>query len=267
MHSRNLILGFLGLAMVLGTGAAGPARAAQDGVLQAVKDRGTLRVCAAAYSPWNIKNPTNNQWEGIVPDIINEISTALKVEVEWVDSTWATIIAGVQTKKCELIGAALWTSPQRAEVISFSRPIGGDGMTIFVPRDSNVKSLAEIDVAGNVVAVASGSADERVARSLFKNAEVKAIVSDRGNPAVMELAAGRADAASAAFAGTSQMLKKNPQIRVKPVEGLQYNFTPFAFATGAKEYFFRDYVNVVIGNLEASGKLKEIHDRWTKLDD
>ena len=260
MSFRSLIIGLLGLGIWVV-----PAIAQQDNALQRVKDRGTLRVCAAAYSPWSVKNPTNNEWEGIVPDIVKEITDALKVKLEWVDSSWATLIAGVQADKCDLIGAALWTSPQRAEAVSFTRPIGGDGMTIFVPSDSTVKSIAELDIKGKVIAVAAGSGDERVARSLFKNAEVKAIVADRSHPAVMELAAGRADAASAALLGTSQMLKSNSQVRVKPIEGLQYAFTPFAFATAPKEYFLRDYVSTIIGNLEASGRLKEIRDQWTKI--
>ena len=261
MTVRSLVIGLLGLAMF--TSAAS---AQQDNALQRVKDRGTLRVCTAAYAPWNVKNPTNNEWEGIVPDIVKGIAEALKVKLEWVDSSWATVIAGVQSDKCDLIGAALWTAPQRAEVVSFTRPIGGDGMSIFIPSDSKVKSIAELDVKGKVIAVAAGSGDERVARSLFKNAEVKSVVADRSNPAVMELAAGRADAASAALLGTSQMLKNNSQVRVKPIEGLQYAFTPFAFATAPKEYFFRDYVSTLIGNFEASGRLKEIQDQWTKVE-
>ncbi len=224
-----------------------------------------MRVCSAAYSPWNIKNPITNQWEGIVPDIVNEIGTALDVEIEWVDVSWSTVVPSVQSNKCDLVGAALWTAPQRAEIISFTRPIGGDGMSIFVPADSNAKSLADIDVKGKVISVASGSADERVAKSLFKNAEVKSVVSDRANSALMELIAGRVDAASAAFAGTAQFIKANQNLNVKPIEGLVYNFTPFAFATPPREYFFRDYVNTVIGNLDASGKLVEIKDAWTKV--
>lgn len=255
-------------AMALATTAFGASGAAADSdtVLQKIKDAGTMRVCSAAYAPWNIKNPTNNVWEGIVPDIVNEIATALEVEVEWVDVSWSTVIASVETGKCDLVGSALWTAPQRAEVISFTRPIGGDGMSIFVPSGMNATSLEDIDVAGKVVAVASGSADERVAKALFKNAEVKSIVSDRANSAVMEVAAGRADAASAGFAGTAQMLKANSNLKVKPVEGMMFNFTPFAFAVPAKEYFFRDYVNVVLGNLDASGRLKEIKDAWTKVE-
>ncbi len=260
MTSTSLALAALAAAFM-----ATPARADPDALLQKVKDRGTLRICAAAYAPWNLKNPITNEWEGIVPDIVKQIGEALKVKVEWVDASWATIVPSLQTDKCDLAGAAIWTAPPRAEVISFTRPIGGDGMTIFVPSTSTAKSLADVDQPGKVVAVASGSADERVAKSLFKNAQVKPIVSDQASPAVMELGAGRADAASAAFAGTSLFVKNNPNLHVKPIEGLTYNYTAFALGVPAREYFFRDYMNVVIGNLDDSGKLKEIRDKWTKL--
>jgi ABC-type amino acid transport substrate-binding protein len=80
----------------------------------------------------------------------------------------------------------------------------------------------------------------------------------------MELAAGRVDAASAALIGTSHFIKKNPNLRVKPIEGLSYNYTSFAFAVPAKEYFFRDYLNVILNNLDDSGKLKELRESWIK---
>lgn len=262
MRGRRTILAVLALAA---SAVASPVLAQQDNLLAKIKEKGVLRVCSAAYSPWNIKNPTTNEWEGIVPEIVKEIGDALQVKVEWVDASFATMIASVQTDKCDMVGAAVWTAPQRAEQVSFTRPIGGDGMTIFVPADSTAKSLADVDKEGKVVVVLSGSADERVAKSLFKHAEVKSIVSDRPSPAVTELAAGRADAASAAYAGTSQFIKSNPGMKVKPIEGLFYNYTPFAFAVPAKEYFFRDYLNVVLGNLDASGKLAEIRDKWTKI--
>lgn len=82
----------------------------------------------------------------------------------------------------------------------------------------------------------------------------------------MELVAGRVNASSGAYAGTARVIKTNPNLKVKPIEGLVFNFTPFAFATPPREYFFRDYVNTVIGNLEASGKLAAIKDAWTKVE-
>lgn len=173
------------------------------------------------------------------------------------------MIQNLQTDKCDLGAAALWTSPARAEVVSFTRSIGGDGSTLFVPEDSDISSYEEIDQAGNVIAVMSGSADERLAQEKFTSAEVRSLVTDQLAAHVLEVASGRADAAFGGYAGNAQFIANNPQVRVKPLSELMVNYVPFAYMVPAREYFFRDYVNIIISNLEASGRLDAIMDKWT----
>jgi ABC-type amino acid transport substrate-binding protein len=40
--------------------------------------------------------------------------------------------------------------------------------------------------------------------------------------------------------------------------------TSIAYAVPPREYFFRDWLNAVILNLEENGKLKEILAKWSK---
>jgi len=243
--------------------AAAPAWSAEpDTLLQRVKESSTLRACAAAYVPWNLKNPITNEWEGIDSDITQAIGKALGVKIEYVDVTWATVITSLQTGKCDIAVAALWTSPARAEQVSFTRPIGGDGMTLFVPSDSPVQSYADIDKAGKVIVVRSGSGEERTAKEVFKNAEVKSISSDQAGAQILEVAAGRADATFAALSGNAMFVHQNDNIHVRPLPELMMNVTPYAFAVPAREYFFRDYVNVVLGNLDTSGELQRIKQKY-----
>jgi polar amino acid transport system substrate-binding protein len=256
--ARNALVGVLIAAMPVS------AAAADDDLLETVKERGTLRVCSVNYTPWNVLDPVTNTWSGINPDIVGEIAGALEVEIEWIDSAWSTVIQNVSTDKCDLAAAALWTSPARAEIVSFTRPIGGDGSTLFVPEDSDVASYDAIDEEGNVVAVMAGSADESLAKEMFENAEVKSLVTDQVAAHVLEVASGRADAAFGGYAGNAQFIASNPNIPVKPLGELMVNYVPFAYAVPAREYFFRDYVNIVISNLEASGKLEEIMARHTE---
>lgn len=235
---------------------------AQDDLLERVKERGTLRVCTINYHPWNILNPTDNSWSGINIDIVQEVATSLEVSIEWVDSAWSTVIQNVQTDKCDLGVAALWTSGPRAQNVSFTRPVGGDGSTLFVPADSEIASYEDIDQAGKVVTVMSGSADEKLAQEKFKNAEVKSLVTDQVAAHILEVASGRADAAFGGYAGNAMFIASNANIQVKPLPDLLVNYVPFAYATPKKEYFFRDYVSIIISNLESSGRLEEIKKRW-----
>lgn len=264
MNLRHSIVGVcLGVLTLAAT--VSPSQAADDR-LEKIKDRGVLRACAVNYVPWNIKNPATNEWEGINIEIAREIAKGLEVEIEFIDSAWSTVIQSVDTDKCDIAVAALWTAPARAEVVLFTRPVGGDGMTLFVPADSTAKSPADIDKPGNVVVVLSGSSDEKAARELFKQAEVKSLVTDKAGAQILDVATGRADAASGALVGNSQFIKSNPNIKVKPLEGFVLNYTPFAFALPVGEYHFLNYVNVVLNNLDASGKLQQIKDKWTKIE-
>jgi polar amino acid transport system substrate-binding protein len=254
-------------ALAFGLACIGTAAVAQDNRLQQVTERGTLLVCGVNYTPWNIFDPIENAWTGINGDIVSDIAAAMEVEVEWVSSSWATVIQDVITDKCDLAAAALWTSPARAANISFTRSIGGDGSTLFIPSDSSVESYEDVDQPGRVIAVMSGSADERLAQSMFRNAEVRSLVTDQVAAHVLEVASGRADAAFGGFAGNAQFISSNPNIRVRALEDLLVNYVPFAYAVPAREYFFRDYINVVISNLESSGRLQEIMAKWTEAAD
>jgi len=259
-YSVSVFFGILTLAA-----AASPAQSADDR-LEKIKDRGVLRACTVNYVPWNIKNPATNEWEGINIEIAQEIANGLEVDIEYVDSAWSTVIQSVDTDKCDIAVGALWTAPARAETVLFTQPIGGDGMAIFVPVDSTATSPADIDKPGNIVVVQSGSSDEKTARQLFKQAEVKSLVTDKAGAQILEVASGRANAASGALVGNSQFIKSNPNIKVKPLKDFVLNYTSFAFALPVGEYHFLNYVNVALTNLEASGKLQQIKDKWTKLE-
>jgi ABC-type amino acid transport substrate-binding protein len=237
------------------------ARAA-DNLLAEIQERGVIKACMVNYRPWSMKNPIEQTWEGINADILHQMADPLKLKIEYVDSSWSTMIQNVQTGKCDISAAPIFSDPKRAALISFTRPVGGDGEALFVPAGSSIASLEEIDQPDKVIAVISGDASERDARELFKKAKVKALVTDKLAAQILEVAAGRADAAFGGYAGNVQFLQKNPNIKVQVVEGSTVNSRSFRFAVPAKEYYFRDYVDIVIEDLDISGKLEQIRDHW-----
>jgi polar amino acid transport system substrate-binding protein len=260
--SRVSLLGGIAIAFAIAF-AAPPAGAQEepDRLLETIKKRGVMRACAVGYVPWIVRNPINDQWEGINAEIADEIAKPLNVKIEYIEVNWATILQSLQTGKCDIAVTATWTAPQRAELISFTRPIGGDGMTMFVPADSTLNSYEAIDQKGKLVVVRAGSGEEKLGKEMFKNAEVKSLTGNQAGQAILEVAAGRADGAFAGHIGNQLFVNQNPNVKVKALPDLVVNYTPFAFAVPGRQYFFRDYVNVVIGNLEASGRLQQIRDK------
>jgi len=239
------------------------ARAADD-LLRTIKSRGAMRVCDVDYAPWNVKNPATNQWEGVNVDLLDLVAEMLKVKLEHVDTTWATVIPSMTTQKCDFSGAGLYISPARAELVTFTRPLATDGIALFVPANSAARTVEDLDKSGKTVVVRSGGYEEGVAKALFKQATVKTLTADQAGIILLEIASGRADAGAGGYYGNLAFLKANPNVKARALSDELLSKTSIAYAVPPREYFFRDWLNAVILNLEENGKIKEILSKWSK---
>jgi ABC-type amino acid transport substrate-binding protein len=262
MRNTTLMAGALSALVALGTAPA--ARAADDNLLKTIKDRGVMRACSVDYTPWNIKNPATNQWEGINVDLVNLIAGMLKVKPEHVDATWATVVPSILTGKCDVAAAGLFITPARAELVTFTRPFANDGISLFVASNSPAKTVEDHDKPGKTIVARSGGFEETVAKRLFKQATVKPLTADQAGIILFEIASGRADAGAGGYFGNLAFLKANPNVRAKVLSDDLLSKTSIAYAVPPHEYFFRDWLNAVFLELEENGKLKEVLAKWIK---
>jgi ABC-type amino acid transport substrate-binding protein len=249
--------------VVAGMLIAGASAAAEpDSLLSQIKERGSIVICEAAYPPYNVKNPKTSEWEGLDVDLEGEIAKDLGVKIQRVDTSFAALIPSINTHKCDLSTAATYITPARAEQVLFTRPFAAETKTVFVPVNSPAKTYADIDKEGVTIVTRSGTAEETYAKHFFKHAKIKLLTSDATQPHLLEVAAGRADAAFAGYVGSLIFMKQNPNLKLRPLGDKPLDPTPFAFMLPRGEYHFQQYLDVVLNDLERSGKLKEITDKW-----
>lgn len=251
---------------IMGVAAAllslvGSARAA-DELLQQIKARGVLRVCQSPYTPYNVKDPMTNEWSGINVEIIKAVAADLKVKIEDVDSTFPTVIPSLQSNKCDISAGATYITAERAKQALFSIPNAEDSKTAVVPKNSNAKSLADLDRSGTVISVRAGSGEETLARSIFKNATVRPTTSDAAQPHLMEVATGRADASIAGYTGAYIFTTRNTNMNIKLIDGIKLEPTPFAFMMPLGETRLKQAVDSVIERMQKSGELNSIVVRY-----
>ena len=250
-------------SLVIGVLLAGTAAAADpDSLLSQIKQRGSIMICEAAYPPYNVKNPKSGEWEGLDVDIEEEIAKDLGVKIQRVDTSFAGLIPSISTHKCDMSSAATYITPARAEQVLFTRQFAAETKTIFVPVNSTAKTYEDIDKPGVTIVTRSGTAEETYAKRFFKHATVKLLTSDATQPHLLEVAAGRADAAFAGYVGSLIFLKQNPNLKLRPLGDKLLDPTPFAFMLPRGEYHFQQYLDVVFDDLERTGKLKAITDKW-----
>ena len=214
---RAGVFGLAGLAVAVSTLAAAPASA--QGFWEQVQQRGALRCAAAISPPYVMKDLKTGEYGGAYLDLCKKFAKVLDVDVEFVDTTWDNVIAGLQAGKWDM-SPALNRTPQRALAISYSGIAGYDEMN-FAYLSSNEKlkdpnpDLSTFDQPGIRVGVMSGSAQDHKTTDRFKQAEIIRVPDANGLN--LALLSGRVDVA-AADSTTNMLLSVAHQGKVELLE-------------------------------------------------
>ena len=155
---------------------------------------GKLRAGVAVAAPWLLQDPTTKEYYGPAIDLVERIGAELGVPVEYIDSGWDVIVAGLQADKFDLTAAPLFASPARMEVIDFVNYTEA-GTCYFAKKDNDkVNSLEDLNNADVTIVAYTGTGTEEGIRAKYPNATVNSIVQPPGGPAPVEdVLSGRAD--------------------------------------------------------------------------
>jgi polar amino acid transport system substrate-binding protein len=102
------------------------------------------------------------------------------------------LIPALKTGKIDCIISSMTATAERAKSIAFSAPYMKSGLALLVAVDSPVRSVADLDAPGRVVAVKKGTIGHSYATASLPQATV--LVLDKEAAAVLEVAQGKADA-------------------------------------------------------------------------
>lgn len=164
-------------AITLASVGPGAVHAAEEPLWANVKKAGVLRCGAAVAPPYVMRDPKTGTYSGFFADLCRDFGqNVLKVKVQFVDTTWDSIVAGLQASKWDL-SMALNNTPERAKAVSFSSGVS-DYEVSFVYNKANSKlsgrlsSLGDIDKPGLTLAVMSGTAQDKALSAAVKQAQI-----------------------------------------------------------------------------------------------
>ncbi|ARU88965.1 transporter substrate-binding domain-containing protein [Pseudomonas sp. M30-35] len=154
-----------------------PAQAADSQLWQGVQKAGVLRCGAAVAAPYVMRDVASGQYSGFFVDLCRDFGEkVLKVKVEFVDTSWDNIVAGVQSDKWDL-AMALNQTPERALAVAFSTEATSYEISLLINKE-NPKlagagdSVADYDKDGVTFAVMSGTAADKAISAVVKNAKI-----------------------------------------------------------------------------------------------
>jgi polar amino acid transport system substrate-binding protein len=189
---RSVILVLVAVALAF-TAVPAPV-AGQGSALDDIKQRGELRVAGVLYRPLISPRP-NGEYVGLDVEVMKRMASDLGVKLNIINSEWATAVAGIETKKWDIV-PALCVTDKRKEVVDFVVSDITIGATL-VTLASNPKNLTTIEAYNRpevVFAVPAGAWSEAVAKEVAPKATFKAFGQSTSADLLQEVVAGRADA-------------------------------------------------------------------------
>ncbi|WP_205041985.1 substrate-binding periplasmic protein [Rhodoligotrophos defluvii] len=265
----------LGALMVIAGLAGSPAWAdptdvpapGQSKKIDAIKERGTLRVAAIGEFPWLPENTTGSgeQYSGPAWLLAKEYAKRLGVELQVVPVSHETKVPILATGEADISIAPLAVTPAREKVVDFI--VYSRSSLCFVgladnPKIKDAKTVDDLDKKGLVYAFFTGTPPETWAPTRFENVEFRAVAGSGANAPIEEILSKRADFTSVDNVAWPKLNASVKGLMVVPLgdDCLKSNemATGVGLAVGKSDPKFRDWLQAVHDSIKDQVEAEEI---------
>ena len=218
-------------------------------------DSDTLRVgTEGTYSPFSYQG-TDGQLTGYDIEIAQAVGAKLGKKVEFVQTPWDAIFAGLEAKRFDLIANQVTINDERKAKYDLSDPYTvSEGVIVTRADDTSITSLANLQ--GKTTAQSATSNWAQVARDAGANVEaVEGFVQ-----AIQLLKDGRVDATVNDTLAVGEYQRTNNDAGIK-IAGTTGDTSEQAFAARKDSGLIAE-VNRALGELRADGTLKRISEKY-----
>lgn len=224
----------------------------------------TLRVCIwPDYFAITYRNPKTQLLSGIDIDLANELGKDLGASVQFVDSSFSSLLDDVTHERCDIAMFAIGVTAQRAEKLRFTAPyLTSDVYAVTTRTNRRIKTWDDIDKPGTVIAVARGTLHEALMKDKLKAAQL--LVVDTPFAREQEVQSGRADVFMTDYPYSQRFMANAEWARLVVPPGV-YHITPYAYAVKPGDDAWFAYVDRFVSTIKRDCCLLEAARRH-KLD-
>jgi len=241
--------------------AATPAHAADD-ALNAIQQRGTLRIgIEGTYPPFNYQDE-KGQFVGFEIDLGNALAETLGVKAQFQPTKWDGLLAALDSGRIDVIINQVTITDARQKKYRFSQPYTVSGIQA-VTRTKDADTLQSPNaLAGKKVGVGLGTSYEEWARRTVPSAEVRTYEDDPTKN--QDLAVGRLDAVLVDRLAALYQVKqsKNRFALGGPAFSRQTSGIP----TRKSDESLHQAIDQALEKLRADGTLTKLSNKWFDTD-
>lgn len=232
---------------------------AEAGKIQDIQAAGVLRVGSTGdYAPMSLKDPATGEYLGFDVDMAKEIAAMLGVKLQFVPTTWKTLLEDTENRKFDLAICGITRRANRAFTTSLSNGYLESWKTILCRKEDagKFKTEADVDKAGVRVMCNEGGTNHAYAAKL-KNATV--IVNKTNADIPGRIARGEADVMITEVPEAAKYCRLMPELAA-PLMNVPFADTKFNFGIMMPQgdHDFLNFINFAIDDLNVRGKLAEI---------
>lgn len=241
---------------VMSIAAALPAEAR---TLDEIISDGTIRIGVNPNFPPMSSYSLTNQLEGFDIDIGNVIAEELGVEPEFVTTEAAQRVPFLISNRIDIALGAMTRTANRAKLISYTVPLHSEAMGVITTRKVEISSWQELDREDVTLVNMRGNLSVDILKE--KLPKPKVLLVDGNADTIRAIAQGRADALveNVDFFISFTKLYRDIEWQVlsDPI------FVAYCgIGLGKSNTALRDYLNVLLYDLHASGRVDEFWQKW-----
>ena len=250
------------LLLVLALGATAQAQTISR--LDLMVQRGTLRVGTTGdFKPFSYLNPATNEYEGHDIDAAKLLAESLGVKVEFVKTTWPTLLRDLQDNKYDVAMCGITRNLARQRVAALTHPyinVGKSPLIRTADRE-RFKTLADIDQTGVKIGVNPGGTNERFVRANIKNATV--VVIERNLSIPEKIVAGEVDVMITDNVEAMIVSKADPRLYAVDPDNT-YTKDDFGYLLPRDDSAWLNYVNLWMELMKLKGEFARLHQKWIR---
>jgi ABC-type amino acid transport substrate-binding protein len=209
----------------------------------------------------------NGQPAGYDVELLKKLAPALGVDLNIQNLDFNGLIPGLQAKKFDLVSVGLTATPERKQVVDFTRPYVPYALVLGVPSKdaASVTSVDQLNQKGKVITALQGSSGETLAKKLYPDAEVKGFPDQ--NAAFLEVATGRADGTVVEDYLLAQFQASNPDKLEKAAIDKPLDVQYGSWAVPKGNDAFVEYLNTWLCAAQKDGTLESVYKQAFSVDE
>lgn len=252
------------LVPILSACASGNNSAAATDPFPNIKRIQTAKVLkvgtGAGYYPFEMIDKSGKT-VGFDMDVAQAMATSLGVTLQIVDfKDFEAILPALGAGQIDMIIAGMTITPERAQVVNFSKPYFQSGQSVLVnnKHKGSVKTITDLDVQGMTIVTEQGTTGDIAAQKLFKNATLRSMKG--GNEATLDVCNGSSDA----FVYDQSFIAVQAMQYPNCVYPLLEPFTkePYGIAVRGGQYDLLQWTNTFLDTYLPSDTYTTSYNKW-----